>query len=303
MWRERGTRRGGVRATCSTTPSPLDTTRRQRPSDGLTLRRQRHRAAAALDRAADRRGPALDADEARPGRRRRDDLDVWSSFASQSPVWQDDDRSRPGADGGRDRAHAVPDEPDGQSANTSAVAASPTSPPAEPSRITIGTDPSGIPRRPPRPTGRRRGASAAGRAGAARDRRRRRSRAATCRSRSPSALLIAAVFLAALMYKPWAWPADRRRHRPRRGRVLRQGVREGLPAGSRSPASSAASPRRSPPTGSATARFRCDRVRRSWPPSASFIGARSVEAGPMPNVARSPRSGSSGSACSARSRR
>ena len=60
------------------------------------------------------------------------------------------------------------------------------------------------------------------------------SRVATCRSRSPSVCLIAAVFLAALMYRPLGGDRDDHRHpRPGRRRVLRQGHREGLPAGGR----------------------------------------------------------------------
>ena len=80
-----------------------------------------------------------------------EELDVWSSFTSESPVWKDDSPTEPGADaapGGRRTGQhdVVPNDLD------SAVA-------REPSRITIGTDPSGMPRRPPVQTGRRRGGS------------------------------------------------------------------------------------------------------------------------------------------------
>ncbi len=101
-----------------------------------------------------------------------DDLDVWSSFSSEAPVWKDDQPS----------AEEVPEAPErrtGQqrrvtgeqrrvtgeqrrvtgeharlgrevSAETDVVS-------REPSRITIGTDPSGMPRRPAPTTRRRRG--------------------------------------------------------------------------------------------------------------------------------------------------
>jgi phosphatidate cytidylyltransferase len=71
----------------------------------------------------------------------------------------------------------------------------------EPSRITIGTDPSGMPRRPPVQTGRRRGGQPAGRP------------VSSPRSSSPpsnrnmpvavaAGVLIAAVFVAALLWRP-----------------------------------------------------------------------------------------------------
>jgi phosphatidate cytidylyltransferase len=84
-----------------------------------------------------------------------DELDVWSSFTSESPVWKDDSPTEPGPDAvpgvRRTGQHdVVPGEHD-------------ITVPREPSRITIGTDPSGMPRRPPVQTGRRRGGQPAGR--------------------------------------------------------------------------------------------------------------------------------------------
>ncbi|MEX2627140.1 MAG: hypothetical protein WD225_09655, partial [Ilumatobacteraceae bacterium] len=78
-----------------------------------------------------------------------DELDVWSSFTSESPVWRDD----------------VPAEPTGEVPATTtgphevASGEIPGIAPREPSRITIGTDPSGMPRRPVEPSGRGRGGS------------------------------------------------------------------------------------------------------------------------------------------------
>jgi phosphatidate cytidylyltransferase len=97
-----------------------------------------------------------------------DELDVWSSFSSEAPVWKDDTPSP--ADDVRDPSSEVPlqrraaDRRD--TGATDAVEAVPTGQQRrvtgeseviahEPSRITIGTDPSGMPRRPPE-TGRRR---------------------------------------------------------------------------------------------------------------------------------------------------
>jgi phosphatidate cytidylyltransferase len=91
-----------------------------------------------------------------------DDLDVWSSFTSESPVWKEgDDVDQPSGqqpvdptgelsweDAPAESAAATdaadPDAADPDAADPPAEAA-----PREPARITIGTDPSGMPRRPP----------------------------------------------------------------------------------------------------------------------------------------------------------
>ena len=82
---------------------------------------------------------------------------------------------------------------------------SPTPSRREPGRITIGTDPSGMPRRPPPATGRRRGAPAAPgvrpagpRAGG------RNRRAATCRSPIAVGVVLAGVFVVATLWRPSA---------------------------------------------------------------------------------------------------
>jgi phosphatidate cytidylyltransferase len=93
-----------------------------------------------------------------------DELDVWSSFSSESPVWKDDepdvsdtgviDEQLPTAQHRRVTGeHGVVS---GQHRRVTGEAATVHD---EPSRITIGTDPSGMPRRQP-PAGRRRGGGA-----------------------------------------------------------------------------------------------------------------------------------------------
>jgi phosphatidate cytidylyltransferase len=95
---------------------------------------------------------------AEPTESATDDLDVWSSFTSESPVWKEGDAAE-----GDD---APPKDPTGEltwhddatasesrgavSATAAAAAAAESAPvaPREPARITIGTDPSGMPRRP-----------------------------------------------------------------------------------------------------------------------------------------------------------
>ena len=90
-----------------------------------------------------------------------EELDVWSSFSSESPVWKDDepavtdsgaiDEQLPTAQHRR-----VTDEHGAVSGQHRRVTGESAAVPAEPSRITIGTDPSGMPRRKP-PSPRRRG--------------------------------------------------------------------------------------------------------------------------------------------------
>ncbi len=123
-----------------------------------------------------------------------DELDVWSSFTSESPVWKDDSPTEPGPDAvpgaRRTGQHDVVAPTDLESAAA-----------REPSRITIGTDPSGMPRRPPVQTGRRRGGQPAGRAVNSP-----RSAPQASSRNMPVATavgaLIAAVFVAALMWRP-----------------------------------------------------------------------------------------------------
>jgi phosphatidate cytidylyltransferase len=87
-----------------------------------------------------------------------EDVDVWSQFTTETPVWRDDEPSTAGdTSGGTDRdatgevGEVRPDtlaEPAGREASGEIPLAQPP-PRREPGRITIGTDPSGVPRRPP----------------------------------------------------------------------------------------------------------------------------------------------------------
>jgi phosphatidate cytidylyltransferase len=130
-----------------------------------------------------------------------EELDVWSSFSSEAPVWQDDAPPEPEPEPGTERRTGRQSRVTGQ---TSRVTSESEAVPREPSRITIGTDPSGMPRRdvstPPR---RRGGPPPAG------SRPRPRPGPVPVPSRSmPTAIavgtLIFAVFLAATMYRPVA---------------------------------------------------------------------------------------------------
>jgi phosphatidate cytidylyltransferase len=78
-----------------------------------------------------------------------EELDVWSSFSSESPVWRDD------LPEGTDQSGEVP-SPNRSGSHEHVTGRTEAVPAREPSRITIGTDPSGMPRRPPVQTGRRR---------------------------------------------------------------------------------------------------------------------------------------------------
>jgi phosphatidate cytidylyltransferase len=153
--------------------------------------------------------PQFDAtkDDAAAGASESDDeeLDVWSSFSSEAPVWKDDTSvdevpadpsgELPAQRRSTDRHDVVDGPPSGRqrrvSGESDAVA-------AEPSRITIGTDPSGMPRRPPESGRRRRGRAPQGPV---------RPSAGPPQSSGrdmPAAiavgLLLAAVFIAALMW-------------------------------------------------------------------------------------------------------
>jgi hypothetical protein len=105
--------------------------------------------------------PRLDAEGEPPAADESEELDVWSSFSSESPVWQEDEQveaqAAETADPRTSQQRRATDDPksSGQHRRVSGESDVVT---REPSRITIGTDPSGIPRRAPAPTGRRRGA-------------------------------------------------------------------------------------------------------------------------------------------------
>jgi phosphatidate cytidylyltransferase len=124
-----------------------------------------------------------------------DELDVWSSFTSESPVWRDDVPADPS---GEVSVHTTGqhDLGSGQVPNVEA---------REPSRITIGTDPSGMPRRPTAPTGRGRGR---GRATAGSTPSSRATAPVKSGRDLPMAvgvgLAIAVAFIAALMWRPVA---------------------------------------------------------------------------------------------------
>ncbi len=150
-----------------------------------------------------------------------DELDVWSSFSSESPVWKDDEpevlgegaigeqlptaqhrriTDEHGAVSGQHRR--VTDEHGAVSGQHRRVTGESAVVEHEPSRITIGTDPSGMPRRQP-PTSRRRGG------GAAPPPRPTHAQAPRSSGRDmPAAIAVglglAAAFIAALMYKPVA---------------------------------------------------------------------------------------------------
>ena len=144
-----------------------------------------------------------------------DDLDVWSTFTTDTPVWKEGDAvDRPS---GRVPAASPADPTSEISWEDAPIAAQSgvdvdqgatalhdvvpgaAAPPREPARITIGTDPSGMPRRPPP---QRRGGSP--------------QRPPATGSRAPgggkrnlpvamaTGLVLSAVFLAAAMWRPAA---------------------------------------------------------------------------------------------------
>jgi phosphatidate cytidylyltransferase len=83
-----------------------------------------------------------------------DELDVWSSFSSEAPVWKDDEVTEadvPVADQHDRRTTGQQRRISGQVPRTTGqhrrVSGEAEVAAREPSRITIGTDPSGIPRR------------------------------------------------------------------------------------------------------------------------------------------------------------
>ena len=94
-----------------------------------------------------------------------DDVDVWSSFTTESPVWRDDatdpsGEQRRASDSDVDSTGQVYTDDLSTPIDSPRTGEQPvTTPPRrEPGRITIGTDPSGVPRRPPPGTSRRRSA-------------------------------------------------------------------------------------------------------------------------------------------------
>jgi phosphatidate cytidylyltransferase len=217
--------------------------------------------------------PKLDTEAAAAGD--DEELDVWSSFTSETPIWKDDAPTTSGPD----VSGAVR-----RTGQHEAVSAEHEAIVREPSRITIGTDPSGMPRRPPVQTGRRRaGGQPAGRPVTS-------SRAAAPPSgrdlpvATAVGLLIAAVFVAALMWRPLGVIAlvtvilglaavefyDR---------VTEKGYRPAIAAGI---AACVAAPlgaywigERALPLVVAFGFMAA---------AAGFIGARSIESGPMPNA-------------------
>jgi phosphatidate cytidylyltransferase len=215
------------------------------------------------------------------------ELDVWSSFSSESPVWKDDADDESGAVDQAERAtgqhRRVEDATSRVTGQQRRVTGESEVVAREPSRITIGTDPSGIPRRPTPQTGRRRGnvppPSAA------------RTRSAPPQKSGrdmPAAiavgLLLAAVFLAAVMYRPWAAAAvvtlilglaavefyDK---------VAEKGYRPAVFPGI---ATCVAAPLAAYWLGDGTLPLVL--AFGFMATAGSFIGARNVEAGPMPNV-------------------
>jgi phosphatidate cytidylyltransferase len=141
-----------------------------------------------------------------------DEFDVWSSFTSEAPVWQDD-RAAP-VEEHRVRSTGEQRRVTGEQRRVSAPEVDTRTervpivdqPGPEPGRITIGTDPSGMSRRPVPSSGSRPGAPsrAAGRPPG-------RARSAPARGGGrdmPTAiavgLLLAAAFIGALIWRPWA---------------------------------------------------------------------------------------------------
>jgi len=143
-----------------------------------------------------------------------DELDVWSSFSSEAPVWKDDTplpepasdpsseiplqrRASDRRDSGRQEVVDGPTSGQQRRVTGESEAIAP-----EPSRITIGTDPSGMPRRPPEQGRRRRGgpppSAARPSAGAP------PSSGRDMPTAIAVGLILAAAFIAALMWDPRA---------------------------------------------------------------------------------------------------
>ena len=146
-----------------------------------------------------------------------DDLDVWSTFSGKSPSWRDERSSDD--DGGLDDITGLSpvfEEPESDLFDEPIAATRDESAPVrrEPGRITIGTDPTDGSMARPMPTGRRGRPSEAGTRGRP-VRPSQPGRTALAKPASGSGgrdmptavavgLGIAAVFILALRYKPWA---------------------------------------------------------------------------------------------------
>lgn len=227
--------------------------------------------------------PRLDAN--RPGAdldHGHEDVDVWSSFTSDSPVWKDDEPVEQLSE-----MSEPPSRRTGQTGRvtgqTSRVTGEADAVPREPSRITIGTDPSGMPRRTPTAAQRRRGAPSPAPSRA-------RTTPAPPKGRDmPAAIavgfLMAAVFIAALMW-------DRRigvvvvvtailglAAVEFYDKVSEKGYRPAIFPGI---ATCVAAPLAAYWLGDVTLPLVL--AFGFMATAGSFIGARSVEAGPMPNV-------------------
>lgn len=142
-----------------------------------------------------------------------DDVDVWSSFTTESPVWRDDvgDDATGDPSGGADRDLTGEVRSDSISEPLSRPATGEVpiadAPRREQGRITIGTDPSGVQRRPPVGTQSRRkaGQQRSGRpAGPART----SASAGPSNRNLPAAVaagaVLAALFIAATLWRPVA---------------------------------------------------------------------------------------------------
>ena len=217
-----------------------------------------------------------------------EELDVWSSFSSESPVWKDDEPADPAPTGTIDenlptaQQRRITDQHGVVSGQHRRVTGESAAIPQEPSRITIGTDPSGMPRRRPEPGSRRRRGGPPPRAvqpGTAP-----RSSSRDMPAAIAVGVVLAGAFTAALMYRPVAAAAlvvvvlglaavefyDK---------VAEKGYRPAVVPGI---VTCVAAPLTAYwlGVGALPLVFAFGFMATA----ASFIGARSVEAGPMPNV-------------------
>ena len=136
-----------------------------------------------------------------------EDVDVWSSFTTESPVWRDD-VGDDDPSGGLDSTGEVRPDSLSEPLSRPGTGEVPLAPPPrrEPGRITIGTDPSGVPRRPPGPAPRRR--SAQQRVGHPAGPARTSATGAPSRRNLPAAVaagaVLAALFIVATLWRPVA---------------------------------------------------------------------------------------------------
>ena len=207
----------------------------------LVLRRRRHGLVAALDRAADGGGADTSARRRRTPIRARTSTS-WSSFSSQSPVWSDDDPSGTIDPSGGVPAAAVPPPPPLIRPGASRGATTPSG--TRPSRCAASPDGSPSAPTPPIPPDARcpvavvRTRRAAVAQGLVRHRRVPGSRvgAPPAGRDMPTAIAVGVAIGRGVRRRPAVAAGGGtgdRRHRPRArlGRVLRQGHREGVPAG------------------------------------------------------------------------